>query len=411
MLNDRMRTLRRRLKKVALFALNATWAIPAVVLIRIVRPLVHVRMGTLESSRIGHFIADASLFLARRSLQSRKEQTIDLFWFPKQTCNEQWARMVRRRLFVRWWVMYLVRFNRLIPGGAAHNLPQATESLSRDIYSIFQQSPARFTFKLEEEEAARAWLRRRGWRDGEPFICLLVRDSAYLLSHPLHADGGIERWNYHNYRDSDIDTYVQASQALVDKGYWVIRMGKVMRKRFSFQHPRVIDYPFVADQDDLLDIWLSVNCRFFVATASGIDTIPWVYGKPPVAYVNALPLSLCASPINNIWVPKHLRWKNNGRPLTLREHCEHGYGVTAEYEQAGIAIEDLSPAEITVAAMECEQRIAGTWVDTKEDQDRQRRFWETLRKWPDFPKFHGSIHPEARVGRAWLKSMGDVFFE
>ena len=163
---------------------------------------------------------------------------------------------------------------------------------------------------------------------------------------------------------------------MVDRGYWVIRMGKAMHKRLSLQHQRVIDYPFVEDQDDLMDIWLSVNCRFFVATASGIDTVPWVYGKPPVVYVNALPLSLCASPINNIWAPKHLRWKDSGRLLTLKEHCQHGYGHTIEYEQAGIAVEDLSPAEITAAVTECEQRVAGTWVETKEDQDRQqwRRF-------------------------------------
>lgn len=117
------------------------------------------------------------------------------------------------------------------------------------------------------------------------------------------------------------------------------------------------------------------------------------------------------SSLIQIWVPKHLRWKDSNRLLTLKEHCQYGYTHTEKYEQAGIAIEDLSPAEITAAVMEGEQRVAGTWVETDENRDRQRRFWETLRSWPDFHKFHGDIHPEARVGCAWLKSMGDAFLD
>lgn len=409
-LRRKMKSVLRRLVKVLLLALNSIWAIPAVVIIRISRPLVHVRMGILESSRIGHFIVDASIFLARQSLQSQGDRTVDLFWFPKQTCNEQWARMVRRKLFVRWWVRYLVYFNRLIPGGVSHDLPDPTNSPNRDIYSVLQRSPVRFEFTRREEESAKAWLRRRGWQEGKKFVCLQVRDSAYLSSHPLHSDGDSDRWNYHSYRDSDIDVYVGAVQALVDCGYWVIRMGKTMHKRFPLQHPKVIDYPFVEDQDDLVDIWLCAHCHFFVSSGSGLDAIPAMYGRC-VVYVNSLPLNLVLSSINQIWVPKHLRWKDCGRLLTLEEHCQNAYGLTKEYEQAGIVIEDLSPSEITAAVLECERRVAGTWVETAENSDLQRRFWDSLRRWPDFHSFHGYVHPEARVGSTWLKSMGESFLD
>lgn len=106
-----------------------------------------------------------------------------------------------------------------------------------------------------------------------------------------------------------------------------------------------------------------------------------------------------------------LRWENTGRPLTLKEQCLHGYGHTGEYERSGIVIEDLSPSEITAAVMEGEQHVVETWMETDEDQDRQRRFWAALRNWPDVHEVHGKIHPEARAGCVWLKSMGDVFLE
>lgn len=401
----------RRLSKAVLFTLNATWAFPAILVIRAIRPLVHVRMGILESSRIGHFITDASLFLARWDVQPPNKRTIDLFCFSSRPCNEQWARMVRRKLSIHWWVKYLVCLNRFLPGGTSHDLIDPTTSANRDIYGILRRSSARIEFTSEEEENARVWLRRHGWKDGEPFICLLVRDSAYLASVPTHSDMNNDHWNYHNYRDSDIESFVEASQILIDHGYWVIRMGKTAHKRLPLRHQRVIDYPFVEDQDDLLDIWLSINCHFFVATGSGIDTLPWIYGKQPVVYVNALPLAHCATSVNHIWVPKHLHWKKTGNLLTLKEHCQHCYFRSEEYEQAGIAIEDLSSTEITAAVMECEMRVNGTWIETEENQKRQRRFWEVLRSWSDFSKYHGDIHPEARVGCAWLKSMGDAFLE
>jgi putative glycosyltransferase (TIGR04372 family) len=239
-------------------------------------------------------------------------------------------------------------------------------------------------------------------------VGLLVRDSAYLDAHPLHA-GGSRNWQYHNYRDSDIATYVEAIQALIDRGYWVICLGQVAHTPLPLAHPKAIDYRFVDDQDDLLDIWLAFNCRFFISTATGIDIAAAFHGLP-VLLVNALPLNRCQTPLRHIWVPKHLRWAANGRMLTLREHCAHGYGTSAGYSDAGITIENLSPAEIAAAVLECEARAAGTWVATPDDEARQRRFWEVFREWPEFHRYHGAIHPEARVGSAWLRSMGDAFF-
>jgi hypothetical protein len=61
--------------------------------------------------------------------------------------------------------------------------------------------------------------------------------------------------------------------------------------------------------------------------------------------------------------------------------------------------------------LECAQRLDGTRVETENSRARQIRFWQALAAWPDFHKLHGYIHPESRVGSAWLESMGDAFLE
>ena len=138
--------------------------------------------------------------------------------------------------------------------------------------------------------------------------------------------------------------------------------------------------------------------------------VPVVYGRP-VVFVNYIPLSHICSYAHSILVPKRLRWNDSGHLLTLKEYLQHGYLSARQYERAGIAIEDLSPAEIMRAVTECEQRQAGTWVETEENRERQIRFWKALASWPDFHKLHGYIHPESRVGCAWLESMGDAFLD
>ena len=408
-LHRKMRALIRCLPILFLFIFNSIWAIPAVLFIRIIKPWADIRMGTFLSSRMGHFIVDPSLFLARHSLRSEGHRTIDVFYIPEPTCNEQWAKMVRRQLFVRPWVRYLVFFNRLVPGGKAHDLLMYSGTTFE--FDVIRQSSVRLKFLREEESIAKTWLKRRGWKEGEKFVCLNVRDSAYLNKDKLFSNQRSNSWDYHNYRDSNIDTYVEAVQALVERGYWVVRMGKIVDKRLAVKNHKVIDYPFAEDRNDLLDIWLTINCHFLISTATGLDCIPWIYGKPPVVYVNALPLLICATQINHLWVPKHLTWKASGEPLTLREHCQHDYGLGEDYDEAGIGIQELSADEITSAVLECEQRVSGDWVDTSDDRDRMIRYWEVFQSTPKFHKFHNYVHPEARVGSAWLKFMGDAFLE
>ncbi len=161
--------------------------------------------------------------------------------------------MILRTWITGWWVWYLVRINDLIPGGSVHRIPAMHKG--RDMDRNLQKTRARFDFMSAEDVAAEEWLKRRGWTEGEPFVCLIVRDSAYLGSSSLHAlTGGETRWSYHNYRDSDIYIFGDAARALIERGYWVIRMGQAVRKPFPVSHPHIIDYPFVEDRDDLLDI-------------------------------------------------------------------------------------------------------------------------------------------------------------
>lgn len=385
-----------------LFLPHGIWAIPTVLVIRCLRPWQIIRLGSICSERIGHFAADAGQQWAMQPQNDSKY--LDLYWIQEPTCNEFWAKMVKRNFKVYSWVRPLDVWNRILPGGAVHNRPTSTTA-SRDIYGWLEKNQTKLQFLPEENEQAKAWLRHQGWQDGEPFVCLLVRDSAYLNRDTFLK--GYD-WNYHNYRDSDIATYVPAAEWLAEQGVWVFRMGKIMAKPIPSNHPRIIDYAFHPEKSDFLDIWLFAHCDLCISTGSGPDMVSDIYRRP-LLMLNFAPLQNLFSWSNAIHLPKKLVWQSSGLPLTWGEHLEHSYYMTDDYAKAGIKIIDLNPEEILSAVQERWQRIQGTWLDTPEDMKRHDRFWNILQSHPDYNKYHGWIHPESRVGTMWLRSMGDEF--
>jgi len=378
----------------------ALWAVPAILFIRLSARWIKFRVGALNSHRVGHFVADAAIYLAYENLYTGRVRQVCLYWYPSPACNEQFATMVARQLKVRWWARYLILFNDILPCGEEFKLPSTNKS--RDILGLISKSESRFNFLDEECCRAKSWLKRRGWRDGEKFVCLLVRDSAYLeVAYPSSNTS----YSYHDYRDSDIDVYEKSVKYLLGRGYWVIRMSKVARKKMSIRHERFIDYPFVRDQDDLLDIWLSANCHFFISTATGIDAVPYAYNVPCV-WVNFLPIANIASWTHLLWMPKKVRWGASGRLLGLEENLKHSFQSKDQYASAGLAIEDLNEEEILCAVQEMEARLMGAWSERDDDKFVQDRIWSIYRNSPGFSQLHGYRHPELRIARSALDSFG-----
>ena len=113
------------------------WAIPAVLLIRLLRPWIYIRVGTIISGRVGHFVADSGQQWAE--LSEKPSNQIDLHWLDKQTSNQQWTKMVRRNFKVFWWVRYLDYWNNILPGGNVHHRPSTLTS-NRDKNGILNRT-------------------------------------------------------------------------------------------------------------------------------------------------------------------------------------------------------------------------------------------------------------------------------
>ena len=165
----------------------------------------------------------------------------------------------------------------------------------------------------------------------------MIRDSKYLsINNKENID-----FSYHDFRDSELDTYNLGIKYILNQGFFVIRMGKNMNKKINFKHPKLIDYSFDIEKNDCLDIWLFANCFGTISTGTGPDVLSSIYNKP-ILFINFLPLLYLHSLSHSTTIPKTLIWKNNRKKLSLVELEKYSFQNYYDYEKNGIEIIDLT---------------------------------------------------------------------
>ncbi len=379
----------------------------AVITIRLIRPWILVRFEALRSTRIGHFAGNVEMYLCERDVKVNipVQNYIDIFYITEPISNQQLATMWKRILHIWpvWIVAPIIRVNRLFPNGACHEVGQNTQGAS-DVLNLLDQLPSHLYFTNKEETRGKAGLLKMGLPIGAKFVCLNVRDSAYLDAHMPNYD-----WSYHNYRDSNIQNYVLAAEALAEYGYFVIRMGAKVNSSINSINPKIIDYAINGMRNDFMDIYLGGKCAFCITTGSGWDSIPEIFRRP-IVFVNMVPLGfLHTSSSKFLSISKRHLWKSSRKTLTLSEIFNNGVGFCMngqDFQLQGVELIENTAEEIRDIAVEMATRIDGSWLQHEDDASLQQRFWEI------FPtnsvdsyagnRLHGEIR--ARFGAAFLRN-------
>lgn len=351
-------------------------AVPVVVLMRLLRPWILIRIGGVNGARIGHFAANTDLYLCERDtgIDRTSRRLFDVLHFGGQTCNAQLLRMWGR--VVRVWPSRVLepvgRLNRLLPGSAVHEIGANSQG-DRDVHNLWDQLPPHISWTPEEEQRGEGELRLLGIPAHAAFVCLVVRDNAYLQQQQADYD-----WSYHDYRDSDIANYVLAAEALAERGYYVVRMGAVVKAAMPTTHPRIIDYAVNGRRTDFMDVYLGAKCTFCISTGTGWDYIPGIFRRP-VVYVNFLPLGELPTFRTTTLTLTKTHWlAHEQRRLTLTEIFDADVAVSlrsSDFESRGVTLLENSPEEIRDVVMEMADRLEGGWQPQAGDEERQHRFW------------------------------------
>ena len=147
-------------------------ATPAVVVIRLMKPWLIVRLGSLTSTSIGHFAANTELYFCERDagINMPMQRSIDFFYLRKPICNKQLTIMWKRvlRIWPAWFLGLVDGANRLIPGGAVHEIGNNTQN-DRDVHNLLDQFAPHLQFTIEEEARGESGAASYGNTKRDPF--------------------------------------------------------------------------------------------------------------------------------------------------------------------------------------------------------------------------------------------------
>ena len=372
--------------------------IPLILLLRIIRPLCLIKVGYINSEHLGHLVYETAYFSIKQSIEKKKIYRIFYFRNHDKIPNKYWVKFAKRYISVNRLVYYLHYSNFLIPGSKKHIINQ--QKNNRDLKGLLQNYK-NFNFNKLENMNAKKILKSIGITDNQKFICLNIRDSYYNDNYKKWNKSG---WDYHSFRNSDINNFIEVIKKLNDLNYWVIRVGKGSEKKIEIgKSSKFFDYANSTYQSDFLDIWLMANCFFSInSSRNGLDEVSRAFHVPTVG-LNAIPINNIDTYEHSIEVPKELYWKSNQKKLTLSESLKHDYGTTQEFTNAGIIYKELSSEDMIDCILEMENRLTGKWLETEQDIELQNQFFSIFKKFDNYSLKHNIVHPNYRIGSKYLR--------
>lgn len=354
-----------------------------VLVIRIISPIIKIKVQRIISQRIGHFIAETELHLCEKSLQKKNNKIqLDLFYYDLFASNKKVDEMIRSKLIVVPKIIFKpihdINFliNKiLISIGIERDINNfivpRPKCADRDVKNLLIKCSQKLNLTSADHLEGKKFLDKMGIIN-KKFVCLAVRDDNYLkISQPRG------NWKYHDFRNGNINDYLLAAEELTHRGYHVIRMGKYAKEKLKTRNPLIIDYSFSNYRDDFLDVYLGGNCKFCISSGFGFDAIPYVFRKP-IAYVYTPIGYLFSFTQNSVAIFKNYYSENKKKYLSINEIFNEDLAFIHDgeiLEKKKIILKENSPEEIKDLVIEMDNRLNNNFKLSVNEIELQNKFW------------------------------------
>ena len=206
---------------------------------------------------------------------------------------------------------------------------------SIDTFNIIKSS--NFSIDKKIEENCKKKFKNYNIDIESDFICLHVRDDNF------HNDQGRR-----DFRNSNIDNYLEMINFFKEKNFKVFRMGlKANKKLKNADNIDIIDYPFSDFNSREFDFFLAKNCKFHIAGGGGFTQLPNLFNKPCL-YTNDYTI-YNEIPLNSLSrkVFKKIKHKESNNYLNFIEYLNLPYEyhhISYKYEK--LKFEENSSEEL-----------------------------------------------------------------
>ena len=197
-----------------------------------------------------------------------------------------------------------------------------------------------------------------------PIVTLHIREAGYL-----------PRYDYHSFRDADIESYLPAIEYLIDRGYCVVRLGDDSMKRLRNMPLQFVDAPFHPANSDIVESYFLSVSSFFFGSSSGPAAVAQTFGTPVLFTNSQIQMHIWYGE-QDLYLPKLYYSHQLARELTLEEIAlspAHHFARAEDFKSAGLELRENSPNEILSAVKEMHERVNGSYGREQEIADVNRR--------------------------------------
>lgn len=380
--------------------LGLVLAVPAILILWILKPVLWVKVGGLQYGRIGHLALNTDLFLRQRQLGIYPNDPYYLFISnPNNLANRQLLKMWKRILPIYESRVLSWLFYGMLPVLKRTPFHLDLQCFSNEYYE-FNNAKSSLYFTPDEIEKGRNLLNQMNVDlDKDAFVCIFARDNTYLKHNIPYHD-----WDYQNARNSDIDSLIETTKYLIEKGFTVIRIGSMVNKPISYSHAKLIDYSCSENQSDFLDIFLIAQCKFLLAAgSSGIINVADIFDKPTLI-VNLAEYQHPPFGKNALYTPKKYKYKSTGNYLRFEDAIKLGE-VYPNITDLGLETEETSSQDILETTKEMLARLENKFSYSHESTKLIQAF---CKLWSESGVIGSST--KTPIGIAWLKKNQALYF-
>jgi len=346
-----------------------------IIVILILRPIKKIRFSLQSSERLGDFAAHMEVYLSENKIKN-SPQYLDIFILTDIISNKTFTELLKKKVII-------------LPNFITYPIYHVIKIFEKK-YLFLQSLILKTKFEdnnfsilktdcnlVPDDEFLRKgndFLKRVGIPKDAKIICLIVRDNEYLKrKFPK------KNWDYHNYRNSNIDNYKMAISAATNRGYYVFRMGEFVEKKLEIEgNKKIIDYSNNY-RSDFLDIFLAYRCSFCITTATGWDCVPAFTFRKPVIWTNYTPAgNMLTYSKDFLFSMKNHFDKVKKKKLNLKEISQSNIAYAMDsklFENSNIELQENEPEDLKDLTLEMIDRLEGNLRISKEDEELQNNFW------------------------------------
>ena len=142
-----------------------------------------------------------------------------------------------------------------------------------------------------------------------------------------------------DYRNSDINNYIEVIKFLIKNGFLVFRMGNVPMNDINFKDKKFIDYPHSELKKNFMDLYLLKKSTFFIGNQSGLIDTAYLFYRPALV-TNMCELFTTAFPktLKDRGIFKRIFWEKTNEEISIKEYAS----LPFKYHDPDISVENVN---------------------------------------------------------------------